>query len=80
MRHIRKKKNKYLFSIFNYIAKNTDFKNEFTKGDLIKYLINDEFKFNFQQLKEQISMGRRLTYSTLNQSFLRVEKKYLLKI
>ena len=79
MRHIRKKKNKYLFSIFNYIAKNTDFKNEFTKGDLIKYLINDEFKFNFQQLKEQISMGRRLTYSTLDPGFLRGEKKIFIK-
>ena len=54
MRYIRKKKNKYLFSIFTFISKNTDFSKEFTKGDLIKYLINDEFRFNFQQLKEQI--------------------------
>ena len=79
MRHIRKKKNKYLFSIFNYIAKNTDFKKEFTKGDLIKYLINEDFKYNFQQLKEQITLGRQITYGTLDPGFLSGEKKIFIK-
>ena len=79
MRHIRKKKNKYLFSIFNFIAKNTDFRKEFTKGDLIKYLINDDFKYNFQQLKEQITLGRQITYGAIDPGFLRGEKKIFIK-
>ena len=65
MRHIRKKKNKYLFSIFNFIAKNTNFSKDFTKQDLIKYLMNQEFKFNFEQLREQIAKGRILSYNSL---------------
>ena len=66
MRFIRKKKNKYLFSIFEFIAKNTNFAKEFTKGDLIIYLFNREFRYNFEQLKEQIAKGRVLTYNSIN--------------
>ena len=65
LRCIRKKKNKHLFSIFNFIAKNTNFSNDFTKEDLIKYLLNQDFKFNFEQLKEQITKGRILSYNSL---------------
>jgi hypothetical protein len=65
LRYIRKKKNKHLFSIFNFIAKNTNFSIDFTKEDLIKYLLNQDFKFNFEQLKEQITKGRILSYNSL---------------
>ena len=79
MRYIRKKKNKYLFSIFTFISKNTDFSKEFTKGDLIKYLINDEFRFNFQQLKEQIAKGRILSYNCLNPRGFGLDNKIFIK-
>ena len=79
MRRIRKKKNKYLFSIFNYIAKNTNFNLEFTKGDLIKYLINEEFRYNFEQLKDQITKGRILSYNSIYTNRLEQDKKIFIK-
>ena len=79
MRRIRKKKNKYLFSIFNFIAKNTNFNNEFSKGDLIKYLINQEFRYNFEQLKEQITKGRILSYNSIYTNGLGQDKKIFIK-
>ena len=60
-REIRKKKNKCLFQIFKYIAKKLNFKKDFAKVDLIKCLIDEEFKINFQQLKEQVIRDRELS-------------------
>ena len=61
MRQIRKRKNKYLFLIFKYIAKKLNFKKDFDKVDLIKCLIDEEFKYNFMQLKEQVIKDRELS-------------------
>ena len=79
MRNIRKKKNKHLFSIFNFIAKNTNFSHEFTKTDLIKYLLNDEFRYNFEQLKEQIAKGRILSYNSIHINGMGPDKKLIIK-
>jgi len=65
MRQIRKRKNKFLFLIFNYIAKNKKFNKDFKKPDLIKCLLNDEFKFNFRQLKAQIIKDRELAINSI---------------
>ena len=61
LRQIRKRKNKFLFLIFSYIAKNTDFNREFTREDIIKYFVDEEFKYNFQQLKEQIIKAKEFS-------------------
>ena len=65
MRQIRKRKNKFLFLIFNYIAKNKKFNKDFKKADLIKCLLNEEFKYNFRQLKIQIIKDRELAINSL---------------
>jgi len=65
MRQIRKRKNKFLFLIFNYIAKNKKFSKDFKKADLIKCLLNEEFKYNFRQLKDQIIKDRELAINSL---------------
>ena len=77
LRYIRKKQNKHLFSIFNFIAKNTDFSKDFTKEDLIKYLLNQDFKFNFEQLKEQITKGRILSYKSLYTNGINTSKIHI---
>ena len=64
MRQIRKKKNKCLFLIFKYIAKKLNYKKDFEKADLIKCLIDEEFKYNFMQLKEQIIRDRELSINS----------------
>lgn len=64
MRQIRKKKNKCLFLIFKYIAKKLNYKKDFEKADLIKCLIDEEFKFNFMQLKEQVIRDRELSINS----------------
>ena len=79
LRNIRKKKNKHLFTIFNFIAKNTDFSKSFTKSDLIKYLINDDFRFNFEQLKEQIAKGRLLSYNSIYTNGIGEDKKIYIR-
>ena len=76
MRQIRKIKNKCLFSIFKYIAKKLNFKKDFTKADLIKCLLDEEFKYNFRQLKEQVKRDRELSInSTISNKEKDVNKK-----
>ena len=50
IRKTRKKINKNLFEIFKFIANNADM-STFKKDDLIKYLIDKEFRNTFRQLK-----------------------------
>ena len=65
MRLVRKKINKYLFKIFEFIAKNADIEN-FKKDDLTKFLIDKEFRNNFRLLKEQIIKQRELVRDSLD--------------
>ena len=65
MRFVRKKINKYLFKIFEFIAKNADIEN-FKKDDLTKFLIDKEFRNNFRLLKEQIIKQRELVRDSLD--------------
>ena len=65
MRSVRKKINKYLFKIFEFIAKNADIEN-FKKDDLTKFLIDKEFRNNFRLLKEQIIKQRELVRDSLD--------------
>ena len=66
IRQIRKRKNKYLFLIFEYISKNSDIENNFKKEDLIKYLIDKDFRNNFKLLKENIIKLRELVRDSLD--------------
>ena len=65
MRLVRKKINKYLFKIFEYIAKNADIEN-FKKDDLTKFLIEKDFRNTFRLLKEQIIKLRELVRDSLD--------------
>ena len=65
MRLVRKKINKYLFKIFEYIAKNADIEN-FKKDDLTKFLIDKDFRNTFRLLKEEIIKLRELVRDSLD--------------
>ena len=65
MRQVRKKINKYLFKLFEFIAKNADMDN-FKKDDLTKFLIDKDFRNNFRLLKEQIIKLRELGRDSLD--------------
>ena len=65
MRKVRKKINKYLFEIFKFIANNADM-DDFKKDDLIKYLVDKDFRNTFRQLKEQTVKLRELVRDSLD--------------
>ena len=65
IRKTRKKINKNLFEIFKFIANNADM-DTFKKDDLIKYLIDKEFRNTFRQLKEHTVKLRELEKEELD--------------
>ena len=66
MRLTRKKLNKYLFQIFEYISKNISDIDTFKKEDLIKLLIDRDFRNQFRLLKDQIVKLRELERDSLD--------------
>ena len=78
IRIVKKKINKYLFQIFEFIAKNADIDN-FKKEDLIKFLIDKDFRNNFRLLKEQIIKLRELDRDALDPEGKDKKKKIYIK-
>ena len=79
MRLVRKKINKYLFQIFEFIAKNSDLEKQFKKEDLIKFLIDKDFRNYFRLLKEQIVKLRELVRDSLDPEGKDKKKKIYIK-
>ena len=79
MRLVRKKINKYLFQIFEFIAKNADIDKDFKKEDLTKYLIDKDFRNFFRLLKEQIIKLRELVRDSLDPEGKDKKKKIYIK-
>ena len=78
MRQNRKKINKYLFEIFQYIAKIANIEN-FKKEDLTKLLIDKDFRNTFRLLKEQIIRQRELVRDSLDPEGKDKKKKIYIK-
>ena len=78
MRQNRKKINKYLFEIFQYIAKIANIEN-FKKKDLTKLLIDKDFRNTFRLLKEQIIRQRELVRDSLDPEGKDKKKKIYIK-
>ena len=78
MRQTQKKINKYLFKIFEFISKNADMEN-FKKEDLIKFLIEKNFRSDFRLLKEQIIKLRELVRDSLDPEGKEKKKKIYIK-
>ena len=78
MRQNRKKINKYLFEIFQYIAKIANIEN-FKKEDLTKLLIDKDFRNTFRLLKEQIIRQRELVRDSLDPEGKKKKKKIYIK-
>ena len=78
MRQTRKKINKYLFQLFEYISKNAEIE-RFKKEDLIKFLIDKVFRNNFRLLKEQIIKLRELVRDSLDPEGKDKKKKIYIK-
>ena len=78
MRQTRKKINKYLFQLFEYISKNAEIE-RFKKEDLIKFLIDKDFRNNFRLLKEQIIKLRELVRDSLDPEGKDKKKKIYIK-
>ena len=77
-RQNRKKINKYLFEIFQYIAKIANIEN-FKKEDLTKLLIDKDFRNTFRLLKEQIIRQRELVRDSLDPEGKDKKKKIYIK-
>ena len=78
IRIVKKRINKYLFQIFEFIAKNADIEN-FKKEDLIKLLIDKDFRNSFRLLKEQIIKLRELDRDALDPEGKDKKKKIYIK-
>ena len=78
MRQNRKKINKYLFEIFQYIAKIANIES-FKKEDLTKLLIDKDFRNTFRLLKEQIIRQRELVRDSLDPEGKDKKKKIYIK-
>ena len=78
MRQNRKKINKYLFEIFQNIAKIANIEN-FKKEDLTKLLIDKDFRNTFRLLKEQIIRQRELVRDSLDPEGKDKKKKIYIK-
>ena len=78
MRQVRKKMNKYLFQIFEFISRNADI-DKFKKEDLIKFLADKNFRSDFRLLKEQVVKYRELVRDSLDPEGKEKKKKMYIK-
>ena len=79
MRLTRKNLNKHLFQIFEYISKNISDIDTFKKEDLIKLLIDRDFRNQFRLLKDQIVKLRELERDSLEREGKDKNKKIYIR-